>query len=157
MVDLCRSRMISDVPGGMRALWLNISDNEDKAAEVLAGADEQCIPELVKFMELEELVKLLQLMEVDDETDVISCLDEKTQAKVLSAIQEQERTQVEDLLAFPEDSAGGLMHLHALRLTENNTCRDAITHLQESENVEMVFYLYVQNEVVRSTNVNCGR
>ena len=38
------------------------------------------------------------------------------------------------------------MHIDVIRLSENSTCRDAITHLQASENVEMAFYLYVEND-----------
>ena len=122
-------------PGSQRAIWENISEDDDKAAEVLACLNTLEIPDLVRFIEFidfEQLVRLLQLMEVDDETDIISYLPEEMQEKILSAIQEQERTQVEDLLACPDDSAGGLMHIEVVRLPEESTCRDAITHLQAS-------------------------
>ena len=82
-------------------------------------------------------------MEVDDAADFIHSLPPELQDNVLAAINEDDRTQVEDLLAYPEDSAGGLMHLDVLRMSEDATCREAIIHLQSSENVEMAFYLYV--------------
>jgi magnesium transporter len=133
-------------PGNQRIIWEGISDDDEKAAEVLACVDPIEISSLVRFIEFSLLVRLLQLMEVDDEADVISYLPEELQTNVLAAIQEQERTQVEDLLAFPEDSAGGLMHLDMLRMNEDNSCRDAIANMQTSSNIEMAFYLYIEND-----------
>ena len=133
-------------PGSQRTIWENISNDDQKAAEVLACVNTTEIPDLIRFIDFDQLVRLLQLMEVDDETDIISHLPEEMQNRILAAIQENERTQVEDLLAFSKTSAGGLMHLDVLRLSENSTCREAISHLQSSKNIEMAFYLYVEND-----------
>lgn len=133
-------------PGNQRAIWAAIGNNDQKAAEVLACIESYELPEVVKMIEFEHLVRLLKLMEVDDETDVISYLPEDLQNKILEKLHSQERDQVENLLAYPEESAGGLMHPDVIRMKDDNTCREAIAMFQEAEDVEMAFYLYVENE-----------
>jgi peptidylprolyl isomerase len=67
--------------------------------------------------------------------------------KVLAAIQKEDKQLVEEILAWPEDSAGGIMQPIAFRLREDQTCRDAIAALHEQqEHLETIFYVYVENE-----------
>ena len=128
-----------------KSIWDRIQDQE-KAAEVLASIDEQELVEMVEYIGVAKIAMLLSLIEVDDATDIISELPVSLQKKILSIMEEDDRTQVEDLLAFPEDSAGGLMHLDVLRCESQSTCRDAINQLQKTHNVEMAFYLYIENQ-----------
>ena len=127
-----------------KTIWDGIQD-DDKAAEVLAYMDNQDLLALLDHIGVARISMLLSLIEVDDATDIISELPTDLQKKILSVMEEDDRTQVEDLLAFPEDSAGGLMHLDVLRCSSQNTCRDAINELQNTQNVEMAFYLYIEN------------
>ena len=127
-----------------KCIWDGIQ-NDEKAAEVLACMDNQDLLALLDHIGITRISMLLGLIEVDDATDIISELPTELQKRILSIMEEDDRTQVEDLLAFPEDSAGGLMHLDVLRCSSSNTCRDAINELQNTQNVEMAFYLYIEN------------
>lgn len=127
-----------------KAIWDSIQEDE-KAAEVLSSIDEKELTELVEYIGVAKVAMLLSLIEVDDATDIISELPAKLQKRILSIMEEDDRTQVEDLLAFPEDSAGGLMHIDVLLCNSESTCRDAINQLQTTKNVEMAFYLYIEN------------
>ena len=62
------------------------------------------------------------------------------------ALQEDDRTQLEDIMSYHPDSAGGLMHVDVVRINENSSCRDAIKLLQNQANVEMAFYLYIETD-----------
>ena len=55
--------------------------------------------------------------------------------------------ELEEILAYPEDSAGSLMHTDVFTLHEETTARAAIAALQHEEQAETVFYLYVTNDV----------
>ena len=127
-----------------KTIWDGIQ-NDEKAAEVLACMDNQDLLALLEHIGVARISMLLSLIEVDDATDIISELPSELQKSILSIMEEADRTQVEDLLAFPENSAGGLMHLDVLRCSSENTCRDAINELQNTQNVEMAFYLYIEN------------
>jgi magnesium transporter len=132
-------------PAEQRFVFQHIEDDET-AAELLARVGETDLANLVRDLPVERLVELLDAMEVDDETDVIALLPEDIRERVMALLQRDDREQVEELLAWPEDSAGGIMQPAAFRLNEDATCREAIQALQESGDVEQVFYLYVENE-----------
>ncbi len=132
-------------PAEQRFVFEHITDDE-MAAELLAHVGESDLANLVKKLDLERLVELLNTMEVDDEADVIARLPEEIRDRVMGEIEEDDRDHVEELLAWPEDSAGGIMQPVAFRLHEDASCREAIQALQEAEEVESVFYLYVENE-----------
>ena len=132
-------------PAEQRFVFEHIVD-EEMAAELLARVGEADLANLVKGVPLDRLVELLDAMEVDDETDVIASLPEAIREQVMARIEKDDREHVEELMAWPEDSAGGIMQPVAFRLHADATCREAIQALQESDDVESVFYLYVENE-----------
>ncbi len=123
----------------------------------MARIPENELHNLVRDMELERLVLLLNLMEVDDETDVIGRLPDQVREQVLSRIHGEDREHVEELLGYPEDSAGGIMSPLAFRLREEATCREAIDALQDAEELESVFYLFVENEAEQLVGVTSLR
>lgn len=133
-------------PDAQYVVWESVGPNKEKQAEILANIEDPELSRIVSRLQSTELVELFKLMEVDDQADLLQAIPESLREELLTLIHDEERTQVEDLLAYPEDSAGGLMHLDVFRMLENSTCRKAITKLQELENVEMVFYIYVEND-----------
>lgn len=132
-------------PALQRQVFTTVEDDE-KASEILPMLEESDITVLIDGMPFERLLHLLQLLPVDDEAFVISLLPDSLREEVLGALKGEEKEQVEDILSWPEESAGGLMHPAAFRLNEQQTCRDAIAALQDADDLEMVFYLYVEND-----------
>jgi magnesium transporter len=133
-------------PAEQRLVFSQVEDAETAAA-VLVQLDESDFRRLCRDIDFEYLIAILDEMEVDDEADVIALLPEEIQARVLAAIEAQDKAHVEDILTWPEDSAGGIMQPLAFRCHEDTTCRDAINRLHEqTDDLEMVFYLYVEND-----------
>lgn len=133
-------------PAEQRLVFSQVDDAETAAA-VLVQLDEADFRRLIRDIEFNYLVAILDHMEVDDEADVIALLPEEIQQKVLAAIEDKDKEHVEEILAWPEDSAGGIMQPLAFRSHESTTCRDAINALHEqTDDLEMVFYLYVDND-----------
>ncbi len=134
-------------PAEQRMVLAHVEESA-AAAEVLAHVEPVDLRKLVKGLPFARLVALLDEMDVDDEADVIDNLPNDLRTKVLGAIESRDKVLVEDILAWPEDSAGGIMQPIAFRLNESLTCRDAIRHLHENqEELESIFYLYVENDV----------
>ena len=138
--------LVYSAPHEQRFMWEAIGDDDQLAAEGLANMPENALPGFVRVVEFEQLVRLLHIMEVDDEADIIDALPEEMQEKVLQALQEDDRTQLEDILSYDPNTAGGLMHVDVVRINENSSCRDAIKLLQTQANVEMAFYLYIETD-----------
>ena len=92
----------------------------------------------------EEIGKLLQELPSDDAAAIIDYLPEDVSASVLELMQKRPAGgDVGDLLEYPEQTAGRIMNPKVFALSEDMTAAEAITALQGSRDVEMVFYLYV--------------
>src|SRR4029079_9020174 len=62
---------------------------------------------------------------------------------VLELIEKRPGDEVGELLEYDEQTAGRIMNPKVFALSEDMTASEAITALQASRDVEMVFYLYV--------------
>ena len=91
----------------------------------------------------EEVAKLLQELPSDDAAALIDYLPEELSTEVLELMRRRESGQVESLLEYGEQTAGRIMNPQVFALSEDLTVGEAITALQSSRDVEMVFYLYV--------------
>lgn len=94
----------------------------------------------------EEIVKLTQDLPSDDVAAIIDYLPEELSAAVLELIQKRPAGgDVGDLLEYAEQTAGRIMNPKVFALAEDMTAGEAITALQSSRDVEVVFYLYVMD------------
>src|SRR6187401_2986712 len=91
----------------------------------------------------EEIAKLAQEIPSDDAAALIDNLPEELSAAVLDLMRPKESGVVENLLEYAERTAGRIMNPHVFALAEDTTVAEAITELQTTGDVEMVFYLYV--------------
>jgi magnesium transporter len=91
----------------------------------------------------EEIARLLQEIPSDDAAALMNYLPEELSAEVLELMRRRESGQVESLLEYGEQTAGRIMNPQVFALSEDLTVGEAITALQSSRDVEMVFYLYV--------------
>ena len=94
----------------------------------------------------EEIAKLAQDIPSDDAAALIDHLPEELSAAVLHLMRPKESTVVENLLEYAERTAGRIMNPNVFALNEDITVGEAITEIQTSRDVEMVFYLYVVDE-----------
>jgi magnesium transporter len=91
----------------------------------------------------EDIAKLLHELPSDDAAALIDYLPEELSREVLELMRRKESGQVESLLEYGEQTAGRIMNPAVFALNEDLTVGEAITALQGSRDVEMVFYLYV--------------
>ena len=91
----------------------------------------------------EEIARLVQELPSDDAARLVDHLPEDLSAAVLDLMRPKESGQVENLLEYPEKTAGRIMNPNVFALSEDLTVGEAITALQGSRDVEMVFYLYI--------------
>jgi magnesium transporter len=119
---------------------------EGTAANLLVRVGEDDFRALTAELPVDRLVRLFSEMEADDQTDLIELLPDDKREAVLARLHGEEREQMEELLGYPRDSAGGIMSPLAFRLREDVTCRDAIASVQEASDHELVYYVYVESE-----------
>ena len=94
-------------------------------------------------MSAKEIQLMLKHVPSDDEADIFGILPEELSEEILNLMKEEETSEIEELLKYDPTSAGGLMTPQYFALKEDTTIQEAINALQESEDAEMTFYIYV--------------
>jgi magnesium transporter len=96
----------------------------------------------------------LRLLEPDDSADLIQETPPEYRQGFLGVLDESTRREVEALLAYKEDVAGGLMSPRFARLRPDATVDEAIRYLrQQVGRVETIYYAYALDEEQRLTGV----
>jgi len=116
------------------------------SAEVIRELDETLVVELLTQRSAKEIQMMLKHVPSDDEADIFGILPEELSEEILNLMKEEETSEIEELLKYDPSSAGGLMTPQYFALNEDTTVQEAINALQESEEAEMTFYLYVTDD-----------
>ncbi len=140
-----------------RKLFDMIADIEQKGI-LFSELDEDSFADLIEEMKLEDIVEILEQMPTDDVADLLGRLPEEKSDAILEKMKKAESEEVEDLLRYQDDTAGGIMVPDFIAVAEDVTAKDAIESLQkEHSEVEMPFYLYVVDEYGKLVGVSSLR
>jgi len=127
-------------------LFNMIEDVEQKGI-LFSELEKDTLLDFVKGLKIEEVVAVLEDMPTDDVADIIGRLPEETADTILHRMRVEGSEEIEGLLRYEDDTAGGIMVPDFIALGEDVTAAEAIRSLQtEYQDVEMPFYLYVINE-----------
>lgn len=118
----------------------------EMAAAVLSELDDSIIQELIADLPVQKTLTLLKELSSDDEAYILRLLPDEQSAEILARLKASESKEMEQLMAYPENSAGALMTTEVFALHENITAKEAIASIQNNEDQEMVFYLYVVDD-----------
>ncbi|MBI5455057.1 MAG: magnesium transporter, partial [Deltaproteobacteria bacterium] len=105
------------------------------ASEVLLEVDERLRKTLISSISSEELIDVVHEMETDDAADVISELPLEDAKQVLEGIDRQESIEVQKLLVYPEDTAGGKMQAELASVPEDATVEETIEEVRRKSKV----------------------
>ncbi len=125
------------------AFSLVVERSPKLAMEAVAELGPETGAQLLSDRSAEEIARLVQEVPSDDAARLVDNLPEDLSAAVLELMRPKESGQVENLLEYPEKTAGRIMNPNVFALSEDMTVGESITALQGSRDVEMVFYLYV--------------
>ena len=109
-------------------------------ADVLANIEEDVRDDILDKFEDSEVAEAITGLESDDAVSVLEDLEPPRQREVLQSIPLQERAVVEEILTFPENSAGRLMQREVLALPEYWTVGQTIDHMREDDTLPDDFY-----------------
>ena len=119
----------------------------DVAAEVLDETLTEITRELTNALPDEKIADLLEEMPMDDAAEVLSELQEGRAQDLIGLMEPEEAAEVQNLLSFPDDSAGRLMTTKVVRLKDSWTIEQALEYTRDiDDEVETLAYLYVVNE-----------
>jgi magnesium transporter len=101
--------LLESLPPAQRALVWEFVDREAQG-DVLVELSEDVRSELLAEMQPDELVAATEGLAVDDLADLLAELPEAVTRQVLRSMDQLDRDRLSTVLAFPEDTAGGLMN-----------------------------------------------
>jgi len=103
------AHLLASSPSTQRSIIWNFFD-EELQSEIIAYVDEEIISDLLGDKSAEEIIQVLENVPADDDlTDILQHLPDALTHQVLQSMDATDRARVENLLSYPEDTAGGLM------------------------------------------------
>jgi magnesium transporter len=122
-------------------------EDVDQKGLLFSELDEDSFLYLVNEIPLDGIVAILERMATDDVADLIGRLPEELSDAILEKMKKEGSEEIEGLLRYGDDTAGGIMVTEFIALREDTTAAQAIESLQrEYQEVEMPFYLYVVDD-----------
>lgn len=122
----------------------NIIAQTDLVGEFLSELDESIMLDLVQDLTPQYLAAIIKEMPSDDAADLLEALPEEFANQIRTLFEKSLRDEVDKLLQYDPETAGGLMSPDFMAMDEELSVEDAIKKVQErSEEMEMAFYLYI--------------
>ena len=122
-------------------------------AEFLNELDESISIRLLENESPERIAQILEYASSNEQAHLMGLVDDKYASSVIDLLKAEKQEELEEMMAYPEDSAGILMYTDVFTLHEDTKAKDAIYALQDQEDAEMVFYLYTLDNDGRLTGV----
>ncbi len=124
------------------------------AADVVINLDEQVLEDVLELLEAPEIADIATELPSDDAADVVGSLDESRQAEVLSALAAEHRRDVEELLKYTDESAGGIMASEVVFVHQDATVDRAIEVLRSAaDEIDEIHNVYVTDSARRLKGV----
>lgn len=123
------ARLLESLPLEERAVVWEMVDSEF-GGDVLVEVSEEVRDGLIESMQTEELIAAIDGMEVDDLADLVADLPETLTREVLRSLDQQDRERLTQVLAYDEDSAGGLMNVDIITVRPDVTLEVVARYLR---------------------------
>lgn len=110
------------------------------AAAALAELDDRTIEEAFEHLGDGEIVELLDTLPSDDAADLVAQIAPDAMPRILEMldhVDHQDAIEVQELLRYPEDSAGGLMAKEYLSVREDQSISAVLPALRQLEDEEL--------------------
>ncbi len=117
--------------------------NTEEAAEVLDEVDDATEANLVSSTSADKLADILEELPSDEGADVAGRFSAETRDHVLSLTDAETAQEIRELLAFPPDTAGGIMSLGFVDVPESATQVEALARFRDKADADHIFFVYV--------------
>ena len=117
---------------------------KDKAADVFANMNNSMQSYLVEMFTEKELKEILDELFIDDTVDLLEDLPANLVTRILENVDKDRRASINQILNYPDDSAGSIMTTEYVDLRKWMTVRQALDHIKETGiHKETIYTCYV--------------
>ena len=147
------ARLLESLPRNQRAvLWDMIGP--DLEGDVLVELADEVSDDLIESMRTEDLILAAEGMETDDLADLLADLPEAVTREVLQSLDSTDRERVQQVLAYDEDTAGGLMNVDIVTVRPDVTlevvARYLRAHGEMPDGTDSIYVVNRNNEYLGS-------
>jgi len=137
--------LLESLPHDKRMVVWGLVDPEDDG-EVLVHVGDEVRESLIADMDADELVAAVEDLDIDDLADLVEDLPDAVIDEVLRAMDRENRERLEQVLSYPEDTAGRLMNPDVVTVRADTTVDVVLRFLRlRGELPEHTDHLYVVN------------
>jgi len=119
--------------GSVRQLEVARGLNNERLADVLEELPEDDQVAILSGLDVDRAADVLDVMQPDDAADLIGELSEEKAAELLERMEPEEARDVRRLLAYQDDTAGGLMTTEPVVLGPEATIAAALAHVRRQD------------------------
>lgn len=118
--------------------------DEENAADVLDELDIEAQRDVLASLSTPQIAGILEEMPDDDLADLFGDLSREEAQRLLGLMDREDADGVQELLRYPEDTAGGRMTTDFVWVSENSTAAQAIDRIRRlAPEAETINYIYV--------------
>jgi len=123
------ARLLESLPRKKRSMLWELVDSEIEG-DVLVEVSDEVRDGLIEGMQTADLIAAAEGMEVDDLADLLIDLPETVTQEVLQSLDKQDHERVQQVLAYDEESAGGLMNVDIVTVRPDVTLEVVARYLR---------------------------
>jgi magnesium transporter len=124
------------------------------AGEVLVEIESPIQGRILRELDNKVISEIVQELDSDDAADLVGDLPPERAREIIEAVEEDVSNELEKLLPYPEDTAGGIMALEFVAVRADATIQEAIETIREkSKDVENLYYVWVVDDSGRLVGV----
>tara|TARA_A100000164_G_scaffold56410_1_gene45009 strand:+ start:10253 stop:11602 length:1350 start_codon:yes stop_codon:yes gene_type:complete len=140
------SKIIISFPEEEICILLKALDSE-KTAEIILELPEDIRSNVLEMLDNKSILSAIENLDSDDAADLISDLEDEKSKEILEDMNPQDSSEVQTLLQYDEESAGGIMQTELVEVKDSSIIKDAINWIRLiAENVPDFYQIYVTNE-----------
>ncbi len=126
----------------------------ETAADAMAEAESATQVSIMTVLDDETATDILEQMQPDEAADLLEDLPSARSDELLDQMEPGEAEDVRGLMAYDEDTAGGLMTTEFVAIEANLTCEGTINRLRDlAPEAETIYYVYVVDAESRLVGV----
>ena len=126
----------------------------DGAGEVLVEIETPVQERILKDLDNQAITEIVQGLDSDDAADLVGDLPDDRAREIIERVGDEVSEELEKLLPYPEDTAGGIMALEFVAVKADTSVKDAIDTIREKrEEVENLYYIWVVDDLGKLVGV----
>ncbi|MFH1082891.1 MAG: magnesium transporter [Pseudomonadota bacterium] len=124
------------------------------AGEVLVEIEPPVQERILKDLDNQAISQIVEELNSDDAADLVGDLPAERAREVIESVGDEVTQELEKLLPYPDDTAGGIMALEFVAVKADATVQDAIESIRaKREEVENLYYIWVTDDFEKLVGV----